>query len=79
MNERVFRPCQGKDACRENAEGCGTCGRSSAEITETRDLIDTLSQFVIQQGYSNVDDFATYVANHLRRKVTHARQALPLS
>lgn len=72
--ERLFRPCQGKNLCREDENGCQVCGRDAAEINQTRDLVDALTRFALEQGYSNVDEFAAYIARRLEKKVAHARE-----
>lgn len=66
-----FTPCQGKTACRDDGERCITCGRSFSEIEQTRSLIDALADFVVAQGYENVEEFAGYVADKVVKKVRH--------
>jgi hypothetical protein len=70
----TFKPCQGKDSCRDNGKFCLTCGRSLAEIEQTRKLIDELAVFVCAQGYDNVSEFTTYVADKIEKKVRHRRE-----
>jgi hypothetical protein len=70
----TFTPCKGKTACRDDGERCITCGRSFAEIEQTRSLIDALAEFVIAQGYNNVEEFANYVAGKVVKKVKHRRE-----
>ncbi len=69
-----FTPCQGKTACRDDDERCITCGRSFAEIAQTRNLIDALAELAMNQAYENVEEFAAYIATKLVKKVRH-RQA----
>ncbi len=69
----IFTPCKGKTACRDDGERCITCGRSFAEIEQTRTLIDALAEFVIAQDYDNVDTFAAHVADKLMKKVKYRR------
>lgn len=71
----TFHPCQGKTACRDDGERCLTCGRSFAEIEQTRSLIDALAEFVCAQGYDNAAEFAAYVADKVEKKVRHRREA----
>jgi len=66
-----FTPCKGKTACRDDGERCLTCGRSLAEIEQTRSLIDALADFAIAQGYDNVEEFAGYVAEKVVKKIRH--------
>jgi predicted Fe-S protein YdhL (DUF1289 family) len=70
----VFTPCKGKTACRDDGAICLTCGRSFAEIEQTRALIDALAEFVIAQGYDNVGEFVAYVADKVEKKVRHRRE-----
>jgi predicted Fe-S protein YdhL (DUF1289 family) len=70
----TFTPCKGKTACRDDGVKCLTCGRSFAEIEQTRAMIDALAEFVIAQGYENVGEFATYVADKVEKKVKHRRE-----
>ena len=72
----TFNPCKGKTACRDDGEKCLTCGRSFAEIEQTRNLIDALAEFVCAQGYDNVGEFAAYVAGKVEKKVRHRREAM---
>ena len=70
----IFNPCKGKTACRDDGEKCLTCDRSFAEIEQTRKLIDALAEFVCEQGYDNVNEFAAYVASKVEKKVKHRRE-----
>jgi hypothetical protein len=67
----MFKPCQGKTACRDDGERCLTCGRGFAEIEQTRGLIDALAELAVNQGYDNIDEFAAYVAGKVVKKVKH--------
>jgi hypothetical protein len=70
----TFTPCKGKTACRDDGERCITCGRSFAEIEQTRSLIDALAEFACAQGYDNIGEFAAYVADKVEKKVRHRRE-----
>lgn len=70
----LFTPCKGKTACRDDGEKCLTCGRSFAEIEQTRSMIDALAEFVIAQGYENTGEFAAYVADKVEKKVKYRRE-----
>ena len=70
----TFNPCQGKTACRDDGEKCLTCGRSFAEIEQTRKLIDALADFACAQNYDNVAEFVAYVASKAEKKVKHRRE-----
>ena len=67
----TFTPCKGKTACRDDGERCLTCGRSFAEIEQTRSLIDALADFAIARNYDNIEEFAAYVAAKVAKKVKH--------
>ena len=71
----AFNPCKGKTACRDDGKQCLTCGRSFAEIEQTRNLIDALAEFACRQNYDNVGEFAAYVADKVEKKVRHRREA----
>ncbi|MDZ4201121.1 MAG: hypothetical protein U1C96_03140 [Gallionella sp.] len=75
----TFTPCKGKTVCRDDGERCLTCGRSFAEIEQTRNMIDTLAEFALAQGYDNVGEFAAYVADKVEKKVKYRREAPPPS
>jgi hypothetical protein len=70
---KAFTPCKGKDFCRDDGVQCFTCGRSVAEIMETRRLIDDLARLALDHGYANVDEFAAYVAKKVEKTVRHRR------
>ncbi len=70
---KVFTPCKGLTACRDDGTRCLTCGRSLDEIARTRELIDALAEFACAQGYSNVEAFSTYVASKIEKKVRSRR------
>lgn len=69
-----FKPCLGKNACRDSEEYCLACGRPLAEIARTRELIDQLAEFVLDSDYANVAEFADYIARKLVKKVEHRRE-----
>ena len=65
----TFVPCRGMNACRDDGEKCLVCGRSLAEIMETRRHIDALMELALARGYENGDEFAAYVASRLAKKI----------
>lgn len=71
---RQFNPCKGKDACHDDGERCLTCGRKLTEVARTVFLMNELSDFIVEQEYSNVDEFAAYIARKLVKKVKHRRE-----
>lgn len=72
--QQQFTPCLGKQACRDGETHCLTCGRSHEEIARTRGLLDELTQFALQCNYSNMDEFANYIARKLVKKIKHQRE-----
>lgn len=72
----TFTSCKGKTACRDDGAICLTCGRSFAEIEQTRNMIDALAEFVLAQGYDNVGEFAAYVADKVEKKVKYRRETV---
>ncbi|HNA80848.1 MAG TPA: hypothetical protein PLL19_14380 [Thiobacillaceae bacterium] len=68
---KTFTPCKGKDFCRDDGVQCFTCGRSVAEIMDTRRLIDELAKLALENDYANVDEFAAYIARKVEKKVRH--------
>jgi hypothetical protein len=69
----VFKSCVGKNACRDSEEYCLTCGRPLTEVARTRELIEQLAEFVLASEYENVEEFASYVARKVVKKVEHRR------
>ena len=69
----TFNPCKGKTACRDDGKQCLTCGRSFTEIEQTRKLIDALAEFVLAQGYDNVNEFAAYVSTSWKKRSSTGR------
>lgn len=76
---REFVPCKGKEYCRDDGETCLTCGRKLTEVARTVFLMNELSDFVMEQEYTNVDEFAAYIARKLVKKVKHRRETANLS
>jgi predicted Fe-S protein YdhL (DUF1289 family) len=69
----IFKPCQGKTACRDNGEICLTCGRRLTEITQLRSLLKELTAFALEHDYENVDDFSQYLARKVQKMINHER------
>jgi hypothetical protein len=70
----TFRPCQGKNACRDNGVLCLTCGRKLGEVQTLRDLMGELTELAMNYDYENVEEFAQYVARKLEKMITHRRE-----
>ncbi len=72
----TFRPCQGKNACRDNGVLCLTCGRKLGEVQTLRELMGQLSDLAVNYEYENVEEFTQYVARKLEKMITYRQQEL---
>lgn len=64
-----FSPCKGGENCTQDGTHCEGCGRSHAEIAETRQLMDAIAQFAIKMEYENIEDFTQFVADKSAKKI----------
>jgi predicted Fe-S protein YdhL (DUF1289 family) len=69
----VFRPCQGKNACRDNGVLCLTCGRRLDEIARLRELMQQLAAIAIEYDYENVEEYTQYLARKVSKTIEHQR------
>ncbi|MEJ2608883.1 MAG: hypothetical protein P8179_02085 [Candidatus Thiodiazotropha sp.] len=69
-----FIPCQGKTACREDKDGCKTCGRTTNEIIRLRELLDQLCTLADEYDYSNIDEYAGYIQRKLEKMISYRRK-----
>lgn len=72
----MFKPCQGKSACRDNGVLCFTCGRKLGEIQTLRELMAQLSDLAMNYEYENIDEYTQYIARKLEKMITYRRQEL---
>ncbi len=63
-----FIPCI-PDQCTEDGTHCKGCGRSHLEIAETKGLVKSLVTFAQKQEYENIEDFASFIAKNLVKKI----------
>jgi len=70
----IFKPCQGKSACRDNGVLCLTCGRKLSEIHSLRELMQQLAELAMNYEYENVKEYTGYVAHKLEKLILHSRQ-----
>lgn len=63
-----FVPCI-SGQCTYDGTHCGGCGRSHAEIAETKRLVKNLVDFSHQQDYDNVEEFAGFIHKNLLKKL----------
>jgi predicted Fe-S protein YdhL (DUF1289 family) len=69
-----FSPCKGGDNCTQGGTHCEGCGRSHEEISETRQLMDALSQFAIMMDYENYEEFVQFVADKVKKKIPFMKE-----
>lgn len=55
--------------CTYDGTHCEGCGRSHEEIKATKQLVQTVVEFVRQHEYDNVDEFTQYLATKVCKKV----------
>lgn len=70
---QVFKPCVSRTACTEDGSHCRACGRSHAEIAKTRILVNQLTEFLLEAGYDNHDDFFDYLNKKVAKKIRHTK------
>lgn len=63
-----FRPCI-SGLCTEDGTHCEGCGRSHQEIAETKGLVKNLVTFAQKQEYENIEEFASFIAKNLVKKI----------
>jgi predicted Fe-S protein YdhL (DUF1289 family) len=69
----VFKPCQGKNACRDNGVLCLTCGRKLNEIVQLRELMQQLTELAIDYDYENVEEYTQYLARKVAKMIDYQR------
>lgn len=69
----VFKPCQGKSACRDNGVLCLTCGRKLNEIVQLRELMQQLTALAIDYDYENIDEYTEYLARKVAKMIDYQR------
>jgi hypothetical protein len=74
MNMARFKPCQGKDACRNDGVNCMTCGRSLQEIERLRILLDRLATLAIEYDYENMEEYTAYISYKLNKSINFRRK-----
>ncbi len=66
-----FTPCQ--DLCTYEGTHCEGCGRSHAEIAETKKLVGALVALGLQQDYENVEEFGEAISKSIAKKLLKIR------
>lgn len=67
-----FSPCASREACTDEGTHCRGCGRPHTHIARTRELTTLLSDFLIETGYENPEEFLDYVRNKALKKLKAA-------
>lgn len=57
----LFVPCNGK--CTDTGLTCGGCGRTHADVAQTRKMVGELAEYVRMKNYENPEEFAAFI-NH---------------
>lgn len=68
-----FTPCA--DLCTYEGTHCEGCGRSHAEIAETKKLVMSIVNFIQTQQYENSEDFLNAVSKSVLKKLQKAANA----
>lgn len=64
-----FNPCISVQ-CTEDGSHCQGCGRSHAEIAETKQLVNNLVVFAQKMQYDNSEEFANFIGKSLFKKLS---------
>lgn len=67
-----FKPCVNRTACTEDGTHCRACGRSHEEIARVREMMNQVSEFLLQMDYDNPDEFLDYLKKKVSKKLKHA-------
>jgi predicted Fe-S protein YdhL (DUF1289 family) len=67
-----FSPCI--DKCTYEGTQCEGCGRTHAEIAETKKLVMGLVNFAQMQGYENIEEFSSSIGQSILKKLQKASQ-----
>ena len=70
----TFKPCINRNACNDDGVRCRSCGRSLDEIIQTKQVVDTVFNFIREMDYDNSDEFMAYLSRKIAKKINHASQ-----
>jgi hypothetical protein len=62
-----FNPCTGQ--CTSEGTHCAGCGRTHAEIAETKRMVKALVSFAQEMEYENVEDFVNAIGRSVLAKL----------
>ena len=68
-----FSPCRGGDFCTQDGTHCQGCGRSHEEIAGTKALVAAVTQYALDRGYENIEEFTAFVGDKAARKARMAQ------
>lgn len=69
----TFKTCVNRTACTEDGTHCRACGRSHEEIALIRNMINQVSEFLLQMDYTNHDEFLDYLKKKVNKKIKKNR------
>jgi predicted Fe-S protein YdhL (DUF1289 family) len=70
----TFKPCINRNACNDDGIRCRSCGRSLDEIVKTKEIVDSVFNFIHEMDYDNSDEFMAYLSRKIAKKIAHASQ-----
>lgn len=70
----LFKPCISRTACTEDGTHCRSCGRSHSEIAKTREVVNQLTELLLEVDYENPNDFFDYLNKKVAKKIKHSQQ-----
>ena len=63
----IFSPCNGK--CTDQGTHCEGCGRTHAEVAETRKMVADLVAYAQKKNYENAEEYANSIARSVIYKL----------
>ena len=68
-----FSPCRGGMNCTQDGTQCEGCGRSHAEIAETKQIAEAIADYALRKDFDNFEEFLQFVAFKAFNKIRLAR------
>jgi len=66
-----FKTCVNRTVCTEEGSHCRACGRSHEEIIQSRDIVNQVTDFLINMGYDNHEEFLDYLKKKVAKKIKY--------
>lgn len=63
----IFSPCNGK--CTDQGTNCEGCGRTHAEVAETRKMVADMVAYAQKKNYENAEEYANSIARSVIYKL----------